>query len=336
MLVLGAADTGKSTLVRNIRMIHNVDFTENELLEFKNRIRSDCLSALAHVLKMAEFENGIGYSSMDLKHDVKEFQSHTERGKYAVEPGWSSDPKLHELALQLWNEPIVQEIIASNSNSIEDDENKLFPKFKDFQADAYYLDHISAILSENFVPSSKDILSMRIPTTETTHTLVEIERMSITLIDVGGQRSERRKWLHCFESVNAVLFVAAISEYNLFVEEDPDAARMIESMKLFESICNIKWFSHASLMLFLNKTDIFKEKIKTVPLTVCFPEYKGVLDSYEQTSNYIWLRFQALCKTERTVYRHFTCAKDKNNIEVVFASVQDDVLRGTLREVGLS
>ena len=84
-----------------------------ELLEFKNRIRSDCLSALAHVLKIAEFENAIG-SSMDLKHDVKEFQCHTERGKYAVEPGWSSDPKLHELALQLWNEPIVQEIIACN------------------------------------------------------------------------------------------------------------------------------------------------------------------------------------------------------------------------------
>lgn len=327
MLVLGAADTGKSTLVRNIRMIHNVNFTEKELLEFKNRIRSDCLSALAHVLKIAEFENAIG-SSMDLKHDVKEFQCHTERGKYAVEPGWSSDPKLHELALQLWNEPIVQEIIACN--------NFQNPKFKDFEANAYYLDHISAILNENFVPSAKDILSMRIPTTETTHTLIEIERMSITLIDVGGQRSERRKWLHCFESVNAVLFVAAISEYNLFVEEDPDAARMQESMKLFESICNIKWFSHASLMLFLNKTDIFKEKIKTVPLTTCFPEYKGVLDSYDETSNYIWLKFQALCKMERTVYRHFTCAKDKNNISVVFASVQDNVLRGTLREVGLS
>ena len=46
MLVLGAADTGKSTLVRNIRMIHNVNFTEEEVFEFNNRIRSDCLSAL--------------------------------------------------------------------------------------------------------------------------------------------------------------------------------------------------------------------------------------------------------------------------------------------------
>ena len=78
-----------------------------------------------------------------------------------------------------------------------------------------------------FKPSPKDILNMRIPTTETTHSIIEINRMSITLIDVGGQRSERRKWLHCFESVNAVLFVAALSEYDLQVEEDPNTSRML-------------------------------------------------------------------------------------------------------------
>lgn len=50
---------------------------------------------------------------------------------------------------------------------------------------------------------------------------------------------------------------------------------MIESMKLFDSICNNKWFTDTSIILFLNKKDLFQEKIKKSPLTICFQEYSG-------------------------------------------------------------
>ena len=51
--------------------------------------------------------------------------------------------------------------------------------------------------------------------------------------------------------------------------------RMHESLKLFDSICNNKWFTDTSIILFLNKKDLFEEKIKKSPLTICFPEYTG-------------------------------------------------------------
>jgi len=51
---------------------------------------------------------------------------------------------------------------------------------------------------------------------------------------------------------------------------------MQESLKLFDSICNNKWFTDTSIILFLNKKDLFEEKIKKSPLTVCFPEYSGM------------------------------------------------------------
>ena len=51
--------------------------------------------------------------------------------------------------------------------------------------------------------------------------------------------------------------------------------RMMESMNLFDSICNNKWFTDTSIILFLNKKDLFQEKIKKSPLTVCFSEYTG-------------------------------------------------------------
>ena len=53
--------------------------------------------------------------------------------------------------------------------------------------------------------------------------------------------------------------------------------RMMESMKLFDSICNNKWFTDTSIILFLNKKDLFAEKITKSPLTICFPEYTGKL-----------------------------------------------------------
>jgi hypothetical protein len=37
---------------------------------------------------------------------------------------------------------------------------------------------------------------------------------------VGGQRSERKKWIHCFESVNALIFMTAVSEYDEVLFED--------------------------------------------------------------------------------------------------------------------
>ena len=50
----------------------------------------------------------------------------------------------------------------------------------------------------------------------------------------------------------------------------------MESMNLFDSICNNKWFLETSIILFLNKKDLFEDKIKKSPLTICFPEYTGM------------------------------------------------------------
>lgn len=37
---------------------------------------------------------------------------------------------------------------------------------------------------------------------------------------MGGQRSERKKWIHCFEDVTAIIFCVAMSEYDQVLHED--------------------------------------------------------------------------------------------------------------------
>jgi translation elongation factor EF-1alpha len=125
------------------------------------------------------------------------------------------------------------------------------------------------------VPDEQDILRSRAKTTGIIETEFEVDNLYFRLVDVGGQRSERKKWIHCFQEVTAVVFCVAMSEYDLKLYEDETVNRMDESLKLFDEICNSKWFSDVSVILFLNKSDIFGEKIHKVDLSVCFPDYKG-------------------------------------------------------------
>lgn len=99
----------------------------------------------------------------------------------------------------------------------------------------------------------------------------------LSLVDVGGQRSERKKWMHCFQDVTAVIFCVALSEYDLKLYEDDTTNRMQESLKLFREICNSKWFTDTAVILFLNKKDLFADKISRVDLNVCFQDYTGNL-----------------------------------------------------------
>ena len=103
---------------------------------------------------------------------------------------------------------------------------------------------------------------------------------------------------------------------------------MQESLKLFGSVCNVKWFSHASMILFLNKKDLFKEKIKTVSLRKCFPSFSGDPQSFTVCANYVSDQFtRRNLAQEKEIFRHFICAKESDNIRQVFNCTTDVLQR---------
>ena len=95
------------------------------------------------------------------------------------------------------------------------------------------------------------------------------------LVDVGGQRSERRKWMHCFQGVTAVLFLVGLSGYSQGMLEDPTSNQMQDAMALWDGVCSSQWFKDTSLILFLNKSDLFAEKLDRFPIRHYFPDYEG-------------------------------------------------------------
>ncbi len=123
-----------------------------------------------------------------------------------------------------------------------------------------------------------------------------------------------------FENVTAVLFVAAISEYDQVLYEDENTNRIVEALNLFEEICNSRWFRETSMILFLNKRDLFQEKCKKVSLSVSFPDYQGD-DSYEAGVEFLQEQFETKNRNpDKQIYTHVTCATDTDNISGEWAA----------------
>ena len=149
--------------------------------------------------------------------------------------------------------------------------------------------------------------------------------------DVGGSRIERKKWIHCFEAVDMLIFVASLSCYDEVLFEDEDVNSMEDQLNLFANIINNKRFSRAKMVLFLNKKDLFAEKIKRVPLTICesFKSYTGDPHSFDETTAYIRDAFLALdnCShSEPRILTHITCAMDTDHVKKAFSFLPDFLL----------
>uniref|UniRef100_A0A8C2DWD7 Guanine nucleotide binding protein (G protein), alpha inhibiting activity polypeptide a n=1 Tax=Cyprinus carpio TaxID=7962 RepID=A0A8C2DWD7_CYPCA len=214
-----------------------------------------------------------------------------------------------------------------------------FSRSREYQLNdsaSYYLNDLDRISSSSYVPTQQDVLRTRVKTTGIVETHFTFKDLHFKMFDVGGQRSERKKWIHCFEGVTAIIFCVSLSDYDLVLAEDEEMNRMHESMKLFDSICNNKWFTDTSIILFLNKKDLFDEKIKRSPLTICFPEYTGS-STYEDAAAYIQCQFEDLNKKKDTkeIYSHFTCATDTKNVQFVFDAVTDVIIKNNLKDCGL-
>jgi len=209
-------------------------------------------------------------------------------------------------------------------------------KFQLTDSSKYFFERVDEVMKDGYLPNQQDVLRSRVRTTGIVENSFDIDGNQFKMYDVGGQRNERKKWIHCFENVTAVIFVAAISEYDQVLYEDENTNRMVEALNLFEEICNSRWFRETSMILFLNKRDLFMDKIKKVSIRVCFPEYDGP-DTYEAGQEFFRSEFESKNRNpDKQVYSHVTTATDTENISVVFNSVKDIIIRKSLNEAGLA
>ena len=138
-----------------------------------------------------------------------------------------------------------------------------------------FFEEINRIGAPDYLPNTMDVLKARLKTTGVTEYRFRSGPLNIAMYDLGGQRPERRSWIRSFDSVVTVIFCVALSEYDQFLLEQPKQNRLLESFQLFSDVIRSRYFINSSFVLFLNKIDIFREKIKSIPLNTYFPDYEG-------------------------------------------------------------
>jgi hypothetical protein len=210
------------------------------------------------------------------------------------------------------------------------------------ETNAVFFEKIDTIAAEGYTPTSEDILACRVRTSGIIEENYVIDDVNFVMFDVGGQRNERKKWIHCFDDVNAVIFVVALSEYDQMLFEDNQVNRMVEAIALFDEICNSRWFINTSMILFLNKRDLFEQKIPKREIKAAhekFSDYEGKPNDYDDGIEYFKQKFLEVNNSNRgaegkQIFTHVTCATDKGNVQAVFNACKEIILRDNLQGAG--
>jgi guanine nucleotide-binding protein G(i) subunit alpha len=114
----------------------------------------------------------------------------------------------------LWRDPGVREAVRRSR------------EFQLNDSAVYYFNAMDRMAAPGYLPTDQDILRSRVKTTGITETTFRVGELTYKLFDVGGQRSERKKWIHCFENVTALVFLVSLSEYDQMLYEDESVVRL--------------------------------------------------------------------------------------------------------------
>lgn len=319
LLLLGTGESGKSTFIKQMRIIHGNGYTDDDKRTFIKLVYQNIFMAMNSMIRAMET---LKIPYRDNANEQKENSKMVKEMDY--ETVSTFEQPYVDAIRSLWLDPGIQECYDRRREYQLTDSAK------------YYLDSIDRIAEPDYLPSLQDILRVRAPTTGIIEYPFDLDSIIFRMVDVGGQRSERRKWIHCFENVTSIMFLVALSEYDQVLVESDNENRMEESKALFRTIITYPWFQNSSVILFLNKKDLLEEKILYSHLVDYFPEFDGPQKDAQAAREFILKMFVDLNPDpDKIIYSHFTCATDTENIRFVFAAVKDTILQLNLKEYNL-
>jgi len=317
LLLLGTGESGKSTFIKQMRIIHGSGYSDEDKRSHIKLVYQNIFMAMNSMIRAMD----------QLKIPYKN-HSNDENGKKVKEVDYETvttfEKDYVDAITLLWADAGIQECYDRRREYQLTDSAK------------YYLDSIERVSQHDYLPTLQDILRVRVPTTGIIEYPFDLDSIIFRMVDVGGQRSERRKWIHCFENVTSIMFLVALSEYDQVLVESDNENRMEESKALFRTIVTYPWFQNSSVILFLNKKDLLEEKIMYSHLVDYFPEFDGPQKDAQAAREFILKMFVDLNPDpDKIIYSHFTCATDTENIRFVFAAVKDTILQLNLKEYNL-
>ncbi|XP_067285413.1 guanine nucleotide-binding protein G(o) subunit alpha-like [Pseudorasbora parva] len=321
VLILGTPESGKSTLVKQMKIIYSHGFNKQELISFKPAVLDNLLTSMKFVL------HGMGMLRINLAN--KKNKSHA-RAVLSCECCVGEDlellPFVAHAFCRLWGDLGFRAAVARGH------------EFQLNDSALYFFENISHIIAPNYIPTETDVLRVRVRTRGVVETQFRVNNSVYRLYDVGVQRSERKKWYSYFDNVQTVLFMVALSGYDQNLDENHSTSHLHESLKYFRSTCNTAFFKGASLVLFMNKIDLFTEKIlySGRHLRLYQPDFKGPDRDVSCAAQYVTDQFVACAASSgKMAYPHFTNATDPSSVHVAFQFTISTIVKHNLQTVSL-
>ncbi|KAG1935986.1 guanine nucleotide-binding protein subunit alpha-13-like [Pimephales promelas] len=326
ILLLGAGESGKSTFLKQMRIIHGQDFDQRAKEEFRATIYSNVIKGV-RVLVDAREKLHIPWGDPENQVHGETIMGFDTRSSLMAKGMVETKVFLNYLPTirALWQDSGIQ---------------NAYDRRREFQLGEsvkYFLDNVDKLGQSDYLPSQKDILLARKPTKGIHEYNFEIKNVPFKMVDVGGQRSERKRWFECFDSVTSILFLVSSSEYDQVLMEDRQTNRLTESLNIFETIVNNRVFANVSIILFLNKTDLLEDKVQNVNIKDYFPEFTGEPHDLQDVQKFLveCFRNKRREQQQKPLYHHFTTAINTENIRLVFRDVKDTILHDNLKQLML-
>ncbi|KAL0578375.1 hypothetical protein V5O48_003627 [Marasmius crinis-equi] len=278
-----------------------VPFSSQEIESFRQLVFDNLTRGLKYLLDAMEdmelkvSEENIGH--VDLIENARD-----------IRDGEPFPVTFYEPLKSLWTDPNVQRA-WERGNEAALPENM-----------TYFFSSLDRLFEPTYQPSEQDIIHCRARTIGITETTFNLKEHEMLMVDVGGQKSERRKWIHCFQDVTSILFLVSLSGYDQCLVEDRDANQMQDAMTIWDSICHSQWFKQTSIILFLNKNDLFEKKIPNSDIKNFFPDYDGESGDVKAGREYFKKRFD---RSTDAFNASITTATDTAMLRVVMAAVEE-------------
>jgi len=304
LLCLGAGEGGKSTIVKQLSFLHSKKAQRQERMVYVSVLHGNAIQCMATLVR--ECEN-FGYD-VDMSDEQTAAADATraiaQDTSFVLDPFTAADVHL------LWSSAPIQKTWARRS------------EFWHLENSEYYFDHAARFAEPDFEPTEEDMVMARKRTTGVQVTDFAASGLHWSVVDVGGQRSERRKWIHCFDNVKAILFVVNLLEYVNVLFEDKAVNRMHESLELFEKLMKEPVFAETPVFLCLNKKDLFERELERRGIECCFPDYTGP-QQLQPSVNYIAEQFQARLPAGRArAVVHLMAARVRKDVQYTFDEIK--------------
>ncbi|XP_013786049.1 guanine nucleotide-binding protein subunit alpha homolog [Limulus polyphemus] len=321
LLLLGAGESGKSTFLKQMKIIHGQKFEEEDLREFSAVIYQNIVRGMKVLL--------------DARAKLHIPWEHPSNERYVTQVLDYDNSLILDTKLFLHFSHPIEKLWQDKAIKTA------FERRKEFQLGdsvRYFFENLDRISSEDYNPSHQDILHARKATKSINEFVIYINTVPFRFVDVGGQRSQRQKWFKCFESVTSILFLVSSNEFDQVLLEDRYTNRLVESQDIFDTIVNNRCFVNVSFILFLNKTDLLQEKLEKRESNIAhyFPRFMGDPHRLEDIQIFLLKMFEGVIRDKRRqIYHHFTTAVDTENIKVVFNAVRNTILQKNINQLML-